>query len=242
MPEIRSKIALGITGAGGRMGCALLHEAADDARFEVSGAIGRDGDAAALFDGADLVLDFSAADAAVVHAGLARQTGTALLVGTTGLSEEAVAGLRAAASSAAVLLAPNTSLGIGLLGSFARQAARRLGADFRVEIEDIHHKDKRDAPSGTALMLGRVVAEARNMEMDELSITSRRTGDFAGKHRVSFIGALERIDLIHEAADRRVFALGALDAACWLVRQPAGFYSMTDFLGPARGAEGSEKS
>lgn len=230
MPDNRPKIGLGILGAGGRMGHALLHEVAGDERFEVSGAIGRNGDAEALFEAADVVLDFSAASAAVSHANLARQSGTALLVGTTGLGDEALAALEAASASAAVLVAPNTSVGIGLLASFAEQAATRLGADFRIEIEDIHHKDKKDAPSGTALMLGGVVADARGVGLDDLTITSERTGDIAGKHRVSFIGALERIDLIHEAADRAVFARGALDVANWLAGQPAGLYAMADFL------------
>lgn len=229
MPDTQVTIQLGITGAGGRMGRALVKAAAADDRFEVAGSLERGDDAGVLFGAADLVVDFSAPDAAIALARLAGESGKALLVGTTGLDDAALAALQAAASSAAVLVAPNTSVGIGLLASFARDAAARLGADFRVEIEDIHHKDKKDAPSGTALMLGRVVAEARGME-DDVSITSERIGDAAGKHRVSFIGALERIDLIHEAVDRAVFAMGALDVSAWLVSQPPGFYSMADFL------------
>ncbi len=230
MPEIK----LGIAGAAGRMGRAIREEAASDDRFEVSGTLGRGDNAAALFEAADLVLDFSVSGAAITHAGLAGKTGKALLVGTTGLDDEAIAALRAAASSAAVLVAPNTSVGIALLASFAREAAARLGEDFRVEIEDIHHAGKKDAPSGTALMLGGVVAETRGVSPDDLAITSERIGDAAGKHRVSFIGALERIDLIHEVTDRLVFARGALDAGHWLAGQPPGFYRMSDFLGAAK--------
>lgn len=177
MPEIRPKIGLGITGAGGRMGRALLHELEADERFEVSGALDRGGDAVALLEAADVVLDFSAPDAAENHADLARKTGTALLVGTTGLDNNALAALEAASSAAPVLVAANTSVGIGLLASFVRQAAMRLGPDFRVEIEEVHHKNKKDAPSGTALMLGSVVAEARNVGLDDLTIKSERTGD-----------------------------------------------------------------
>ena len=230
MPEIK----LGIAGAAGRMGRAIRDEAATDGRFAVAGTSERDGDAAALFEAAELVLDFSVADAAITHAGLAGKTGRALLVGTTGLDDAAITALRAAGSTAPVLVAPNTSLGIGLIASFAREAAARLGPDFRVEIEDIHHAGKKDAPSGTALMLGRVVAEAQGIVLDDLAITSERIGDAAGKHRVSFIGALERIDLIHEVTDRLVFARGALEAGHWLAGQPAGFYTMSDFLGAAR--------
>lgn len=230
MPEIK----LGIAGAAGRMGRAIRGEAATDGRFTVAGTADRDGDAEALFEAADLVLDFSVAGAAITHAGLAGKTGRALLVGTTGLDDEAIAALRAAGSTAPVLVAPNTSLGIGLLASFSREAAARLGPDFSVEIEDIHHAGKKDAPSGTALMLGRVVAEARGIVLEDLAITSERIGDAAGKHRVSFIGALERIDLIHEVTDRLVFARGALNAGCWLAGQPAGFYTMADFLGAAK--------
>jgi 4-hydroxy-tetrahydrodipicolinate reductase len=215
------------------MGRALLHEAAGDGRFQVAGAIGRGGDTEALFEAAEVVLDFSAASAAIPLAKLAGQTGKALLVGTTGLDDQAIAALQAAAASAPVLIAPNTSVGIALLASFAREAAARLGAEFRIEIEDIHHKDKKDAPSGTALMLGSVVADARNLSLDDLTITSERSGDAAGKHRVSFIGVLERIDLVHEAADRAVFARGALDVAHWLAQQQPGLYTMDDFLRPA---------
>ena len=230
MPEIK----LGIAGAAGRMGRAIHDEAAADGRFKLAGTSDRDGEAAGLFAAADLVLDFSVAGAAMTHAGLAGKTGKALLVGTTGLDEEAMAALRAAGATAPVLVAPNTSVGIALLVSFARGAAARLGADFRVEIEDIHHAGKKDAPSGTALMLGRVISEARGMSLDDLAITSERVGDAAGKHRVSFIGALERIDLIHEVTDRLVFARGALDAGHWLAGQPPGFYAMSDFLGATK--------
>ncbi len=230
MPEIK----LGIAGAAGRMGRAIGDEAATDGRFEIAGTSDRDGDAETLFAAADLVLDFSVAGAAIAHANLAGKTGKALLVGTTGLDDAAIAALRAAASSAAVLVAPNTSVGIALLASFARGAAARLGEDFRIEIKDIHHADKKDAPSGTALMLGRVISEARGIGLDDLAITSERVGDAAGKHRVSFIGALERIDLVHEVTDRLVFARGALDAGQWLAGQPPGFYAMSDFLGAAK--------
>ncbi len=229
-----AKIMLGITGAGGRMGRAILHETASDGRFEVAGTLEQGGDPEALFEAADLVLDFSAPDAAILHAELARRTGKALLVGTTGLADEAIAALQAAAASAPVLIAPNTSVGIALLASFAREAAARLGPEFRIEIEDIHHQGKKDAPSGTALMLGKVVAEARGAGLGEVPITSERIGDAAGKHRVSFIAALERIDLVHEAADRAVFARGALDVGHWLAGQLAGLYAMEDFLGAAR--------
>lgn len=239
MPEIRPVIALGIAGASGRMGLALLHEVVGDERFDVAGTSGRGDDPAELFSAADLVLDFSAASAARTHAELARQTGTALLVGTTGLDQEAISALKAAAASAPVMLAANTSIGIGLLAEFSRQAAERLGEGFRVEIEEVHHRDKKDAPSGTALMLGDVVAEARGIDPADLSITSERTGDVAGRHRVSFIGELERIDLIHEAGDRAVFARGALDVAAWLIGQPAGYYTMSDFLGSASRRAGS---
>lgn len=230
MPEIK----LGIAGATGRMGRAIRAETATDGRFNIAGTSDRDGDAETLFEAADLVLDFSVAGAAMTHAGLAGKTGKALLVGTTGLSDETIAALRAAASTAAVLVAPNTSVGIALLASFAREAAAQLGEDFRIEIEDIHHADKKDAPSGTALMLGRVISEARGIGLDDLAITAERIGDAAGKHRVSFIGALERIDLIHQVTDRQVFARGALDAGHWLVGQPPGFYAMSDFLGAAK--------
>lgn len=229
MPAIR----LAVAGAGGRMGRALLHEITGDDRFLVTGSARRGDDPAELFKAADVVLDFSATTAAASHADLARTTHTGLLVGTTGLDEEAISALKAAAASAPILVAANTSVGMGLLAEFCRQAARRLGPDFRIEIEDIHHKDKKDAPSGTALMLGGIAADARGVKVADINITSERTGDFAGRHRVSFIGEIERIDLVHEAGDRAVFARGALDVAAWLAGQPPGYYTMADFLGSA---------
>lgn len=235
-PETGQVIQLGIAGGAGRMGRTLLREVASDDRFVLAGTLERGGDAKALFGAADVVLDFSIPGAAETHADLARHTGKALLVGTTGLPDQAMAALEAAATSAPVMIAPNTSLGIALMAGFARQAAALLGPEFRIEIEDIHHKDKKDAPSGTALMLGNAIAETRNVGLDDLQITSERTGDVAGRHRVSFIGPIERLDLIHEALDRAVFARGALDVACWLVKRPAGLYAMADFLRDAGGA------
>ena len=205
-------------------------------------------DAAAALGGAAVAVDFSRADCVAAHAEACAQAGVPLVVGTTGLDARARAALDHAASRIAVLVAPNTSVGIGVMSRLVEFASASLGLDFDVEIAEAHHRLKRDAPSGTALALGAAVAAARGAALAEVAVFDRhgefaprrsgsigfsvvRGGDIVGEHTVTFAGRGERIEITHRATDRAAFARGALQAAAWLVDRPAGLYGMENVSG-----------
>jgi 4-hydroxy-tetrahydrodipicolinate reductase len=207
------------------------------------------GDAAALFALAEAVIDFSAPAAAAGHAALAAERRVAYVVGTTGLTPEQESGLRQAAVHAPVVWAPNMSVGINLLLSLVERVAGVLdAATFDAEIVEMHHRHKVDAPSGTALALGRAVATGRGVRLEEvwqksrdgvtgarragaIGFASLRGGDVVGDHSVIFAADGERLEITHKASSRLVFAKGAVRAACWAARRPPGLYSMRDVLG-----------
>jgi 4-hydroxy-tetrahydrodipicolinate reductase len=228
-------IDIHVFGATGRMGRAIAEAAAgrDDIRLGQGSA--------------DVFVDFSAPDALDQNLEAARAAGKPILIGTTGLSQSHHALIESASKQIAVLPAANTSLGVNLLSYLVREAAARLGADWDVEIAEMHHRMKADAPSGTALLLGRAAAEGRRVDLDTVSARARdgitgprksgdigfavlRGGTVAGEHQVIFAGEGERIELGHRAESRAVFAHGALAAALWLAGKPAGRYSMADVL------------
>jgi 4-hydroxy-tetrahydrodipicolinate reductase len=201
-----------------------------------------------LFAKADAVLDFTAPKASVEHAAFAAQARIVHVLGTTGLSAEDDKAIAAAARHARIVRSGNFSLGVNLLAALAREAARALGADFDIEILEMHHRMKADAPSGTALLLGRAAAEGRGLSFeqararpydgetgprkkDTIGFASLRGGTVAGDHAVIFAGEKERVVLTHIAEDRAIFARGALRAAAWAQDKKPGLYSMADVLG-----------
>ncbi|MDP9066074.1 MAG: 4-hydroxy-tetrahydrodipicolinate reductase, partial [Pseudomonadota bacterium] len=200
---------------------------------------------------AAVAVDFSSPHALREHAEACVQARVPLLVGVTGYSAGVRTHLDAAAALIPVLLAPNTSLGVSVVARLVEAATRHLGAGYDVEISEAHHREKRDAPSGTALALGAVVAAARGRSLDDVAVYDRhgrgaargigdigfavvRAGEIVGEHTVLFAAAGESVAITHRVADRRVFALGALRGANWLIDRPAGLYSMDDVLGGAR--------
>jgi 4-hydroxy-tetrahydrodipicolinate reductase len=202
---------------------------------------------------ADVALDFSSAAAAHATLRACREARKPLLLGTTGLAPELEAELRATASEVALLVAPNTSIGAALLAELTGQAARALPVSFDIDVLELHHRLKRDAPSGTALDLARAAAEARGLTAPgsekapggaisgarpegQIGLASVRAGDIVGEHSVLFCGAGEELVLTHRVRDRGVFARGALAAALWLSSRPAGRYGMRDFISCRTGA------
>jgi 4-hydroxy-tetrahydrodipicolinate reductase len=215
-----------------------------DRRFGVAVAAER---ALALAD-ATVAVDFTLPDATAANVAACVERGCALLIGTTGLDAAAQRAIDAAARRIAVLQAANTSLGVNLLVKLVREAAAALPAAYDVEIVEAHHRDKVDAPSGTALRLGAAAAEGRGGSLDELALEVRdghtgprregaigfavvRGGDIVGEHAVLFAGPGERLELAHRAHDRMTFAHGALQAAAWLHGRAPGRYTMADVLG-----------
>jgi 4-hydroxy-tetrahydrodipicolinate reductase len=264
-------VRVGIAGCGGRMGRMLLAEVletegarlAAGAEAPRSSAIGRDlgelagakpigvaatGDAGALFDAADVVIDFTLPEASVVHAELAAARGKALVIGTTGHDKAQGEAIRRAAARAPIVQAANMSVGVNLLLGLVEQVARTLGSEFDIEVLEMHHRHKIDAPSGTALALGRAAAAGRGVDLDsvaqrvrdghtgarrpgDIGFATLRGGDVVGDHVVIFAGTGERIELGHKAASRQLFAKGAVRAALWAAGKPPGFYGMKDVLG-----------
>ncbi len=263
---------IGIVGCAGRMGRTLVAEVeATDGAVLGGGSeqanspfIGEDiallaglpaagimvgPDAAGLFAVCDAVIDFTAAAAAPVHAALAAKFGKVLVIGTTGLDGAQQQAVETAAAKTAIVQAANMSVGVNLLLGLTRQVSAILGDDYDIEIVEMHHRHKVDAPSGTALALGRAAADGRAVALDDKAQRSRdglvgarragdigfatlRGGDVVGDHTVVFAADGERIELSHKASSRGVFAKGAVRAALWAGGKPPGLYSMTDVLGP----------
>jgi 4-hydroxy-tetrahydrodipicolinate reductase len=239
--------SIGIIGSEGRMGQALA-QAAKDAGLTIAGGIDKDGDPIALAKRADVLLDFSSPGALVGNLGAAVVTGKPILVGTTGLEEHHHQALDDTARHVAVLQTGNTSLGVTLLARLVREAASKLGDEWDIEILEMHHRMKVDAPSGTATMLGEAAAAGRGIDLSRnaergrdgkagarargaIGFASLRGGTIAGDHSVLFATDNERITLAHHAENRSIFARGAIRAASWLVRQPLGRYTMDHVIG-----------
>jgi 4-hydroxy-tetrahydrodipicolinate reductase len=227
-------LRLVVTGAAGRMGRRVAALAAEDPRFQVvalvdrsegAGFISPQGLPAALAQ-ADVLVDFSAAESAARFAGLAAAARRPAVIGATGFTPVQLARLKAAGRRIPVFLSPNFSPGIHTLGVLLRAAASLL-KDYEVSISETHHSRKRDAPSGTALRLARVIMAARR---GAPPIVSQRVGDVVGDHTVTFAGPGERLELTHRAQSRDVFARGALRAALWVRGKRPGLYDMPELF------------
>ncbi len=239
---------IGIIGGSGRMGRAIAGVLEESPEARLGGRMGRGEDPARLAGSCDVLVDFSAADALAAHLDAAVAAGTPIVVGTTGLSDAGHKAIDKAARKIAVLQSANMSLGVNLLSHLVRETAARLGEEWDIEIVEMHHRHKADAPSGTALLLGAAAAAGRGVDLASASDRGRdgmtgpreaghigfaalRGGTVAGDHQVIFAGDGERIELGHRAESRAIFARGAVKAALWLAGRPAGRYGMNDVLG-----------
>ena len=267
MPDMRLIVA----GAGGRMGRTLIKAISETPGLALAGATEGEGSALLGQDSgvlaglppnrvvvtsevrplalaADAIIDFTVPAATVKLAALAAETKIAHIIGTTGMTPADDAKVAEAAQHTAIVKSGNMSLGVNLLAVLTRQVAQALGDDFDVEIVEMHHNKKIDAPSGTALLLGRMAAEGRGIDLAQRSdrgrdgetgartignigFASLRGGTVVGDHSVIFAGPSERVELVHRAEDRMIFARGALKAALWARGQKPGLYSMMDVLG-----------
>lgn len=262
---------IGIAGASGRMGRTLVEACrrqpglALASAFDRAGSpdIGRDAgelagvgtigvrigaDAAAAVQACDVLIDFTVPEATMAHLAACRGAGRRLVIGTTGFSAEQRAAIAEAARETAIVMAPNMSVGVNLCFKLLDLAARVLGDAADVEIIEAHHRDKIDAPSGTALRMGEVVAAALGRDLAECAVYGRegrtgardrrtigfetiRAGDIVGEHRVMFAAEGERVEIMHIASSRMTFAGGALRAAAWLMQHRSGLFDMQDVLG-----------
>ena len=266
-----SEMRLVVVGAAGRMGRALVRAVCEAEGARLTGAIEREGseflgqdagdlagvgtldipvtdDPLTAFAASDGVLDFTAPAASLTFAELAAQARIVHVIGTTGWADGEDTPLHAASRHARIVKSGNMSLGVNLLAALVKKAAKALDADFDIEVLEMHHKHKVDAPSGTALLLGEAAAAGRGIDLADRSVRSRdgitgarkagdigfatlRGGSVIGEHSVIFAGEGERIELTHRAEDRQLFARGAVKAALWGFDKKPGFYSMADVLG-----------
>ena len=178
----------------------------------------------------DVVIEFTAPAVTVEHARLAQQLRKPMVIGTTGLTPEQVKVLRSAATQIPIVFSPNMSVGVNVLFELAQLAAQRLGAAYDVEVVESHHREKKDAPSGTAKRLADVLAAARKQPAASIPVHAVRAGDIVGDHTVILAGPSERLELTHRAQGRDVFARGALQAARFVKGRPPGLYDMSDVL------------
>ena len=258
---------IGIHGASGRMGRALIEAVAADAGCSLAAAIthtdsevlGLDAGqlagtgelgvalSADLKAACDVLIDFSQPEPSLAAVAACRAVDRPLVIGTTGYSAEQLAVVHAAAHHIPLLLAPNMSIGVNLAFQLIELAARALGGDVDIEVIEAHHRNKVDAPSGTAVRIGEILADATGRSLDEVAIYGRegntgvrandtigfstvRAGDIVGEHTVLFAGPGERLEITHRASSRMNFALGGVRAAKWLRDQAPGLYSMADVL------------
>jgi len=268
-----SDTKIGVVGCGGRMGRMLLKVIAGREGCTVAGGteqagsdlVGRDlgallegaalgvtvvDDPAALFNAAHVVIDFTAPAATLLHAGIAAESGTPLVIGTTGFETAQQEAIHDAAKNVGIVHAANMSLGVNLLLSLVEQVAGALSPDYDIEIVEMHHRHKVDAPSGTALALGHAAAAGRGVDLEDaaqrvrdgitgprrrgdIGFATLRGGDVVGDHSVVFAAEGERIEMTHKASSRDVFAQGAVTAAQWVQGKAPGYYTMKDVLGLA---------
>jgi 4-hydroxy-tetrahydrodipicolinate reductase len=224
----KSAVRVLLIGAAGRMGKTVLDVANSDPEIEIALQCDLGDSIEPAMKDCDVAIDFSQADSIDEICRAALQHGKSLVIGTTGHSQEQRKTIQETAHSVPIVLASNFSVGVNVLFWLTQKAAELLGSDFNPEIVETHHTMKKDAPSGTAKTLAEILKAVRN---SEISIQSIREGNVVGEHTVAFRGPGERLELTHRAANRGIFALGALRAAKWIVHKRTGLYSMQDVLG-----------
>jgi len=219
-----------LVGAAGRMGKAIIDLAKSDSNIDIVARCDLGDSIESAMKNCDVLIDFSHATVTreICHAALSHHK--SLVIGTTGHSEEQRRIIEETAQSLPIVFASNFSVGVNVLFWLTRKAGELLGRDFDAAIVETHHKMKKDAPSGTAKTLSEVLKAAQRGE-NEIPIQSIREGDVVGEHTVVFSGPGERLELMHRAASREIFARGALRAAGWIINQPPGLYTMQDVLG-----------
>ena len=254
-----------VLGPSGRMGRAVIDAAAGRSDVRIVAAVDRAGapglgesaggvvataDLAAGIAGCDVYVDFTTPAATRAAADAARAQRRAAVIGTTGMGRDDEAAIAALAAVAPVVVAANFSLGVNLVLGLVRTAARVLGPDWDAEVVEAHHRAKRDAPSGTALMIARAIAAGHGVDYEqvkrhardgdigprprgEIGVSTVRGGDVVGEHTALFLGPAERLEITHRASSRAIFAAGALRAAAWVAGQPPGRYDMQAVLGLA---------
>ncbi|HBG03281.1 MAG TPA: 4-hydroxy-tetrahydrodipicolinate reductase [Gammaproteobacteria bacterium] len=240
-------IRIAVVGASGRMGQTIIEAISQNDKVSLGATLDKGDDLIAALDQFDVLIDFTRPEATLEYLAICQNSGKAMVIGTTGFSDDQLQEINNAAKNMAIVFAPNMSIGVNLSLKLLDMAARVIGEEADIEIVEAHHRHKVDAPSGTALKMGEVVANALGRDLSECAVYGRegieeprdrntigfstiRGGDVVGEHTVSFFMDGERVEITHKASSRLTFANGAVRAAGWLEGQSAGLYSMQDVL------------
>ena len=240
-------IRIAVVGASGRMGQTIIEAISQNDKVSLGATLDKGDDLIAALDQFDVLIDFTRPEATLEYLAICQNSGKAMVIGTTGFSDDQLQEINNAAKNMAIVFAPNMSVGVNLSLKLLDMAARVIGEEADIEIVEAHHRHKVDAPSGTALKMGEVVANALGRDLSECAVYGRegieeprdrntigfstiRGGDVVGEHTVSFFMEGERVEITHKASSRLTFANGAVRAAGWLEGQSAGLYSMQDVL------------
>ena len=240
-----TKIA--ITGSNGRMGQALIEAVKLNPNVSQGSILNRGDDIKRVLKDFDVLIDFTRPEATLDALSICQSAGKAMVIGTTGFSDDALKVIDQASSDIPIVFAPNMSVGVNLTLKLLETTAKVIGADSNIEIVEAHHRHKVDAPSGTALKMGEVIANALGRDLSECAVYGRegkegprdrqtigfssiRGGDVVGEHTVTFFMEGERVEITHKASSRMTYANGAVKASQWLTNQPNGLYSMQDVL------------
>jgi len=218
-----------VSGSKGKMGERIITLAKDDSGLEVSGAFDMGDDASSAVEGCDCLIEFTSPEATMEHLALCAKLKKAIVIGTTGISVADQAKIKEASKDIPVVFSPNMSIGVNVLFKIVKEAARALGSEYNIEIIEAHHVHKKDAPSGTAKELDRVIKEVKGDI--RIPIESVREDEIVGEHTVTFDSPLDILEITHSAKTRDIFAKGALTAAKFLSGKKSGLYSMKDVLG-----------
>jgi 4-hydroxy-tetrahydrodipicolinate reductase len=240
-------IRIAVVGASGRMGQTIIEAISQNDKVSLGATLDKGDDLSAALDQFDVLIDFTRPEATLEYLAICQNSAKAMVIGTTGFSDEQLQVINNTANNMPIVFAPNMSVGVNLSLKLLDMAARVIGEDADIEIVEAHHRHKVDAPSGTALKMGEVVANALGRDLSECAVYGRegieeprdrqtigfstiRGGDVVGEHTVSFFMEGERVEITHKASSRLTFANGAVRAASWLKGQSAGLYSMQDVL------------
>ena len=226
-------IEVAVTGAHGRMGHLIVEAVNQDSDTHLCAALSRslNNQLHEAHSPIDVVIDFTVPEATLRHLKICKERGIRMVIGTTGFTQEQQKEIAEAAKTIPIVFAPNMSIGVNLSFKLLEVAAAILRGQADVAIFDLHHKHKKDAPSGTALKMAEIIKKASCNESLRLEVSSARAGEVVGEHSAIFALEGERLEIIHRAMDRSLFATGAVQAAKWLIAQDAGLYDMHDVLG-----------
>jgi 4-hydroxy-tetrahydrodipicolinate reductase len=222
-------VKIAVSGSKGKMGSRIIDLAKDDPEFQCTGEFDVDGNAADAIKGCDCLIEFTSPEATMEHLAMCEKEKKGIVIGTTGLSEEQRNKIKEASANIPVVISPNMSVGVNLLFNLVKTASKVLGSEYEISILEAHHAEKKDAPSGTAKELEKIVKSIKGEETDVV-ISSVREGEIVGEHTITFESDVDLIEITHSAKTRDIFVKGALQAAKFIAGKKDGLFTMKDVL------------